>query len=149
MCYREKLSFLTCKCTLKTTSYCPSFLRYEYKQYGAPRKRSEASSVEYVTIPWRKCRFAERDDVVVAARCPQCNEEERQGYGTGRGYVDYHLGRDAFYTGEGKDGMGDRGRTRKGGKAKDDKNDKEKNGRLVKRRIEGVTWQYDGYYVVR
>lgn len=155
MCYRERLNFLTCGCQIKSTSLCPSFLRFEYKQCGAPIKRRDVPITEFVTIPWRRCRYVEGDDIAVAALCPECNEEERvkDGKGKNRGgrdYREYILGRDAFYTNEGKDGMGNRTHTSKGGKGKRNGRDGEvKNGQLVKRRIEGVTWQYDGYYVVR
>lgn len=87
---------------------------------------------------------------MIVALCPECNEDEKSRYGSAsRDYVNYNLGGDAFYTGQGTDGKGDRGWGRRGAKVPKE-NVVKGNGILVKRSIEGVTWQYDdGYYAGR
>jgi hypothetical protein len=138
MCYREYISFLTCNHKIKTTTYCASFIRYEFKRFGPPANRVTVGSSDFVTFPFRICHFGEGDDITVAALCPECNEKEFEKYGWGCDFVDYDLGRDAYYTNVGHDGRGRR--KKKLGQ------DEPKNGTLIKRRIEGVTWQYDGSY---
>jgi hypothetical protein len=139
MCYCEYISFLTCGHKIKTTTYCASFIRYEFKKFGPPSQRVQVGSTDFVTFPFRLCHFGEGDDITVTALCPECNDEEFERYGwSSRDFVDYHLGLDAFYTNVGHDG--------RGRKKKKLGQDEPKNGSLIKRHIEGVTWQYDGSY---
>jgi hypothetical protein len=147
MCYRETLTFLTCGHKLKTTSYCPCFLRHEHHTFGPIAQRREIHIRHNITLDFNKCRYLDTDNFVVVALCPECNEEVRvkyvsggsgrdwRGYELGRDYKEYDLGRDAFYTGEGSDGKG-RGLVRRN----------RGNGVLVKRRIRGVTWQFDSEF---
>lgn len=146
MCYHETLEFLTCTHKVKTTSLCPSYLRHEYKVLGPNKARRTGEGIAY--LPYAECRNLVKERYVVVAFCPECNEEARKGCeeeanknGHGHatdalersGYIEYHLGRDAWYTEEGKDGMGNR-RWRRRGLG---------NGWLRRRTIVGVTWSFD------
>lgn len=140
MCYHETLTFLTCTHKIKTTSLCPSYLRHEHKTLGPPSTRRSPAY-----LPYAKCRNLLNERFIVAALCPECNTEEFKIYASVEGgsydkralersqWIDYEMGRDAYYTGEGKDGMGDKRWKRKG----------VRNGVLRKRRFEGVTWSFD------
>ncbi|TLD39327.1 hypothetical protein E2P81_ATG00314 [Venturia nashicola] len=137
MCYHETLTFHTCSHKVKTISICPCYLRHESKILGPPSARCTGEGTAY--LPYAECRNLLHERFVVMALCPECNEEEKKRYGysvraLGRSqYIGYELGRDAFYTEEGRDGMGDR-RWKKRGIG---------NGELRRRGFGGVDWRVD------
>lgn len=138
MCYHEILDFLTCTHKLKTTSFCPGYLRHEQKILGPASKRHAGNGLAH--LPYSQCRNLVNERFIIVALCPECNIEEQHQYGysakaLGRSdWTDYSLGKDAYYSNAGKDGMGDKRYKKRAGM---------RNGELVKRRIEGVTWSFD------
>lgn len=138
MCYHETLTFLICTHKLKTTSICPGYLRHEQKTLGPASKRHADDGSAHLS--YLQCRNLVNERFIVVALCPECNIEEQHQYGysakaLGRSdWTDYSLGRDAYYSDAGKDGMGDKRYKKRAGM---------RNGELVKRRIEGITWSLD------